>query len=338
MLPLEDDYDRPPLLQRPLGSYPPHEPQYEQYEDEMHLGHLGPHDSGFLRNPYILGGLVVGFAVIFAVLLSVVSSGGGDGGGNGGNNGGNGGVSITPLTPLPGRGLPGESISIATVREGPGLDYSPIGELARGQAVEVIGRNSDNSWFEIFYPLGSTLRGWVPDSGIEIDGELTLIPLASVTPIARPTLDIPTPTEGPEETPTETPTPTATGTPSGGIDLAVSLVSGTCEVGSEIGIIVTNLGPDILEDETITVLIQSVSGAQELIEVSVTLQPGESIDMESDNEVEEPVLVTVDPFGEIGDPNDANNRINCGVAVTPGPGDGNDPEGTPSPVVPPPIN
>jgi hypothetical protein len=301
-------YDRPPLLAQPLGRPSSLGPPYGGPA-------YGSPDQPFLRNPFVLGGMVVVFAIMFAVLVALLFGGGGDGGNSSGGGGGDGGSSVivTQLTPLPGRGSSGQSLSTSTVREGPGLEYAPVGELARNQAIEVIGRNAEASWFEIYYPPGSLLAGWVPDSAIRLDSDPLLIAVVDVTPIARPTLVLPTSTPEPETTPTETPTPTPTGTPTGAPDLAASLVTASCQTGSELIVTVTNLGPGTLSDRAITVLVQTQSGSQQLSNsLPVTLEAGASIDIRTNYVVQEPAVVLVDPLDQLGDADPGNNQVNCG--------------------------
>jgi uncharacterized protein YraI len=125
------------------------------------------------------------------------------------------------------------------VREGPGLNYSPRGELQMGQEVDVTGKNDDNSWLQIDF---DGAEGWVYASyayvsdGCETLGIVQAPPAAfgaagapagsggapTVTytpggPTVTPTLTYTPggPTVTPTYTPSSTPSPTYTYTPGG---------------------------------------------------------------------------------------------------------------------------
>lgn len=96
------------------------------------------------------------------------------------------------------------------VRAGPGTQYRRIGDLRRGDFVQIIGRSPSGLWLQILYPdYKPTARGWVAAVYIALT-----IPLEQL-PVIEPQGNIlwpPTPTATPTDTPT--PTPTATATPS----------------------------------------------------------------------------------------------------------------------------
>ena len=45
------------------------------------------------------------------------------------------------------------------VRSGAGTNFGVVGALQPGEVVEIVGQNSDASWFEVRLPDGDT--GWV---------------------------------------------------------------------------------------------------------------------------------------------------------------------------------
>jgi hypothetical protein len=291
------DFGRPPGLPRrgmqPLG---------ESYE------------QSFLRNPYVLAGFAVGGAIVLAVIVVFMFGSKS----STAKDGGSPGVILDPLTPGAGRGLVARSVSASTVREGPGLDYDAIGELSRNQDVEVAGRNTEATWFNIYFPSGSSLRGWVPASALRLPNNAPAIPVVSVTPIPRPTVIQPTAPPEPTGTATGSPTPTATGTPAGGSDLVASIVAGTCSVGSRLIVNVKNLGPAAITSRAIAVLVQAADGSQRALAAqTATIPAGGQIDIDTTYVVQERVVATIDPLGTLGDPNAGNNRVDCVVATVP---------------------
>jgi hypothetical protein len=275
-------------------------------------------EQPFLRNPYVLAGIAVAGAIVLAVLVVVIFGGSGGGSSSGG---GNNGVLVAPLTPGATRGVPARSIASASVREGPGLESNPVAELLRGQDVEVIGRNADASWIAIYYPPGSQLQGWVPKTALSLSSDATLLPVIAVTPVPRPTVPTSTPPPEPTQTATGTATPTGTPAPAGGPDLAASVVPASCQMGQRLIVNVRNNGPAALTSRSITVLIQTAQGNQVALQSSpvTTLQPGESIDIDTNYIVNQRVIVVVDPLQALGDPNISNNRVDCALVTQPTP-------------------
>jgi len=276
------------------------------------------YDQAVLRNPYVLAGIAVTGAILLAIVVVVVF--GSTGGGASGDDNSKSSGQSDLLSPGTGRGIAARSIASATVREGPGLDYQALGELTRNQDVEVIGRNADSSWFSIYYPPGSNLKGWVPKTALNLSGdEVSAVPLTAVTPLPRPTVIQPTAPPEPTRSP-ETPTPASTPTPAGGADLMASAVPGTCQLGQRLVISVRNNGPAAqATPRAITVLVQTPDGAQVALvsSVPVALQAGQAIDIDTNYVVNQRVVVVIDPLQVLGDPNPANNRVDCAVVIIP---------------------
>ncbi len=306
--------DRPPPIRRiaeygappapSLGGGPPRPPPPEGFE------------QSFLRNPYVLAGFAVAGAIVLAVLVVLIF--GGSGNGAGGSE--DAGVIIDSLTPgLRSGVVAARSVSTSTVREGPGLEYSPVAELLRNQDVEVVGRNGDGGWYAIFYPPGSQLRGWVPASALRFSGDTAAIPVVSVTPLPRATVIQPTTAPQPTESPTGTATATGTATPSGGLDLMATIVPGTCQVGQRLIVSIRNVSQVPLVSRAITVLVQTGDGAQRTLVATqpANLAPGATIDIDTTYVVQERVVAIVDPQMVLGDANPANNRVDCVVAALP---------------------
>lgn len=109
------------------------------------------------------------------------------------------------------------------VRSGPGTDYSVIDALQTGAIAEVVGKNQDESWWQVTLADGTT--GWVYASLVQAQGPLAAVavvdappPPPTATPTQPPTVEVersPTPAEVIAET-TEAPTtqPPTTDAPS----------------------------------------------------------------------------------------------------------------------------
>lgn len=92
---------------------------------------------------------------------------------------------VNPGTGSTGAISPGDADAVvntnANVRVGPGLTYGLIaGGLNRGTQVQVIGRNSDNSWYQIQMP-DSELDGWIFGTLLDLNANLDVNNLEVVT-------------------------------------------------------------------------------------------------------------------------------------------------------------
>ena len=192
-------------------------------EYDQNDGYYEPQRESLLRNPYVLAAIAVVGAILMAVVV-VVMAGGGGGGGNAAMS------TPNPLTPqVPGAATV-DSISTATVRDGPGTEYNALGVLSRGQKVSVTGRDAEGKWFQIVFPQNSTSRGWAPASALKV-ADINVQALSVVTVTPRPTPVLPTPIPRPTEAAVATATATATGTAAPGPDLAVSM---NCAAGAPV--------------------------------------------------------------------------------------------------------
>jgi pyruvate/2-oxoglutarate dehydrogenase complex dihydrolipoamide acyltransferase (E2) component len=104
--------------------------------------------------------------------------------------------------------------SEVNLRSGPGLSYNKVGTLPLGGRLEIVGRNSDSSWWLVSTPDG---LAWVSAAVVAAYDVNDRIPVVSIPALlAWPTPDHPNP--APNSTPTPntpiTPTPTRpSGTP-----------------------------------------------------------------------------------------------------------------------------
>ena len=278
--------------------------------------------EGGLRNPYILAGLAIGAAVILAVMVVVLFGGSSDAGPGGDSN--DPSLVVDPLTPQPGsigsgRGIVAKTIAASTVREGPGTDFAQIAPLPTGQDVEVAGRNGDSTWFQIFYPQGSQLRGWVPGTALRLSTEnIASLAVVSSTPVPRQTVVPPTEQpSAPAVTPSVTPTasPTGTATPQGGgVDIAVAFQNPTCIPGSSLSVVIRNAGTAALQ-RSAQVVVSSAAGVVSTQSFGVDLPPGSAMTLLTGVAAQAPRMtaqITLLPAAnQPPDSNAGNNTAEC---------------------------
>src|SRR5690606_17398985 len=178
----------PARTQAPVA--PPPEPEY--YEDDVDY-YYEEEQPSLLSNPYVLAAVAVLGAIVLAIIVVAFFGRGDDTPQAAAPD-----VTRTPTTTPGGgngpvfTGLQARSIAIATVREGPALAYGNLGTLPANQDVDVVGRNDEATWFQIVFPFGTDLYGWVPESALALPDNVTaLVPVAEPTQVTRP--DIPTP-------------------------------------------------------------------------------------------------------------------------------------------------
>jgi len=271
--------------------------------------------GSFLRSPIILGGLaVVLIALIAVVALGVL------GGGNGGDNGGSATKTASTSSPKQTAGsghLTGKAKSTVNVRSDPGNAFQALGVLRNGTEVEIVAKSEDGKWFQIVYPSGSNLRGWVLAESLDVNGDMSGLGVA--TPENIPVPVVPT---SPAVTPTTTPTPsnlTPTPSPTPPIPLPDLVISGTAISGGKLVIKVTDQGLGPLTSATVAVSVFDLAGTGLLGSGSagpLTLTPGASIDIQTNYAIPaSPIqlLIIVDPQGTIPETDDTNNRLSVAI-------------------------
>jgi uncharacterized protein YgiM (DUF1202 family) len=243
--------------------------------------------------------------------------------GQGGDNGGNNGI-VTTGTQTPGAGgqvagLGVKSIATATVREGPGLDYLELGLLRNKQDVQVVGRNEDASWYQIVFPRDSQLRGWVPDSALDLsDSAAQALAVVQVTPITRPTVAIPTPTPRPPD-----PTPSATATPEGGgdkVDIGV-VIAADCSPNTDIVLLLTNAGNAHIKNK-VEVLVSNNGTVVYDEDMDADLAPGQTATVNTRVKAKAPSMTATVLLKGAQDVSAANNITSCSVSGGGGGGNG----------------
>nr|MBN1228956.1 SH3 domain-containing protein [Anaerolineae bacterium] len=118
-------------------------------------------------------------------------------------------ATVPPATLLPapeGGGL--VVVRVLVVRQGPSMDFDPIGGLDYGSQVFPVGRSPKSDW--VLIPYGNT-RGWIAAWHVEWDPELNLgdLPVVESPPTPTP-YDTPTSTSTTTAVPTNTMTPAST--------------------------------------------------------------------------------------------------------------------------------
>ncbi|MDZ4763422.1 MAG: protein kinase [Chloroflexota bacterium] len=112
----------------------------------------------------------------------------------------------TPATP--------QAVAVRSLilREGPGLTYARIGELAENEAVTIIGTTEDGGWYQIQLDDGRT--AWLSSSFVRTAGNLNVVSFVEAPTFTPTYTDTPMPTLTPSNTsvPTDTYTPSATPT------------------------------------------------------------------------------------------------------------------------------
>jgi hypothetical protein len=315
----------------------------DQYAVEYSDYGYEPEPEGALRNPYILAGLAVGAAIVLAVMVVVLFGSSGDAGPGGENQ--DPSLIVDSLTPQPGganttgRGILAKTIAASTVREGPGTDFAQIAPLPTGQDVEVAGRNGDNSWFQIYYPQGSQLKGWVPGTALRLTTEnVASLAIVSSTPVPRVTVVRPTEQPAaPAVTPSVTPTAAPTGTPTpqgGGVDIAVAFQNPTCLAGSSLSLVIRNAGTAALQ-RSAQVVLSNASGVISTQSFGVDLPPGSAMTLLTGVAAQAPRMtaqITLLPAtNQPPDGNAGNNTAECTSGAAVPPGTTVIPAGTPTP-------
>ena len=84
------------------------------------------------------------------------------------------------------------SVIVLNVREGPGAQYKIIGTIFNNAQVQILGRTSDNAWWQVCCALGDETPGWVDAQFVEPEFEIGQIDnLVSVLADAQPAAELP---------------------------------------------------------------------------------------------------------------------------------------------------
>lgn len=112
----------------------------------------------------------------------------------------------TPEPPTPTPAVPVAVIDNPTlnVRQGPGTNYSVIGQANNGDRFDIRGKNSAGSWWQIDF---NGRDGWVSGDFVRVEGDAGSVQVAANIPAAPTQAPVP-PTNTPVPQPTQPPAPT----------------------------------------------------------------------------------------------------------------------------------
>ena len=268
-----------------------------------------------LRNPLVLGGLAIVLAVVAAIVVAVLLS---DGGGET--------VTVTPSpqtstpgstatrTPVSLEGMTGRALSTLTVRAGPSTGYISLGIAARGAELEVVGKNEEESWLEISYPPRSQLMGWVAADGVDLEGSLASLPVATPESLVLPAVPTSPPGAFVEEEPDLTVTPESGSLP----DL---IVSNAHLSQGELIVTITNQGTaDAAAPIDVAIYSGDGSTLLRLALLGEPLSAGTSTDLDTRYQPDEGVqrlLIRVDSANRVQESDEDNNGVVFGVSSLP---------------------
>ncbi|MBN2086035.1 MAG: right-handed parallel beta-helix repeat-containing protein [Anaerolineales bacterium] len=86
-------------------------------------------------------------------------------------------------TPTPTSSIPAASMrNNANCRRGPGTDYDIVTSLPPGLTVPIIGRNPNNSWWQVQVP-GTQTQCWVFGENAEASGDVSGVPIVEPDPL-----------------------------------------------------------------------------------------------------------------------------------------------------------
>ena len=131
--------------------------------------------------------IVIAFTVLILNRTGVISLGGGS---DNDASSGNGETALVVPTPVPGSPSLIANTEI-DVRNGPGSEFESIGLLGQGQSAQVVGVNSDRTWWAINITSPDYETGWVADQYVTtsntdnvpvIETQVTPSPLPQGTP------------------------------------------------------------------------------------------------------------------------------------------------------------
>jgi hypothetical protein len=178
----------------------------------------------------------------------------------------------------------------------------------------VVGKNGDESWLEISYPPRSQLRGWVEADGVDLEGSLASLPVATPEALVLPVVPTYPPGAFVEGEPDLTATSEAPLLP----DLVLSDVYLS---DGELMVTVTNQGTADAA-APIDVAVYSGDGSVLLRRARVfgALAAGASADLSIQYEPAggpQRLLIRVDPSDNVEEANEDNNDVLFGVSGLP---------------------
>jgi hypothetical protein len=213
------------------------------------------------------------------------------------------------------------------VRLGPGTGFAVVGSLAKGESVEVIGRDNDSLWLAIRFPPGSAAQGWIPVASVDTVPDLQKLTVALPTPLPRTVSTFPPfqaitngEDNGGSTVAGATRTPNPGGTPSpvpGPVDLVITRVGLTSD--RHVAVTVTNRGPGDLVGFTVFVQVRDLGVRSEVMSAPIpSLRIGQTLTLQTSTFTisgEETIQAIVDPFGSVPEADKTNNSTQVVLAA-----------------------
>lgn len=91
-----------------------------------------------------------------------------------------GAADVPPTDAVPLTGAVAQAnVDELNLRQGPGTSYPPVGTLALGERVQIVGRSADDSWWAVAYGGGTA---WVFAALTTTDGDVSDVPVVAAPP------------------------------------------------------------------------------------------------------------------------------------------------------------
>jgi uncharacterized protein YraI len=91
-------------------------------------------------------------------------------------------VASSPTASVPGQPSLTVAVDILNVREGPGTNYTVVGQLALGATAPVRGKSADGQWWQIGFAAGPGGIGWVFGELVQVTDAARAVSVASAPP------------------------------------------------------------------------------------------------------------------------------------------------------------
>ncbi|MFO7322124.1 MAG: SH3 domain-containing protein [Chloroflexota bacterium] len=195
----------------------------------------------------------------------------------------------------------------ANVRRGPGTNFNPpIGAFAAGQTTEVLGRNPAGDWYKVRY---YNADGWVFASLVEIEGDISNLPVDPGPPTPIPVTPTPEP-------PPSTPVPQTQANLVAGI-IRLNPAQPVCQETFQVHVDLANLGSEAttttgrftVEDVVDGQVQERTEGAIPIIQAGQTVDSGPvPITVSTHYGREHTIVVVLNPDGSIPETGSGDNR------------------------------
>jgi hypothetical protein len=196
------------------------------------------------------------------------------------------------------------------VRANPGEGATILTALAQGDAVDIIGRYSDNSWLQVITPTNVT--GWVFAQFVTVNINLADVPVVNAVFSPAPTA-VPTPIPAPVG-------PTAAPAGNANVNLVAGVIvldpaQPTCSQTFTVGFDVANLGSQPSAASSTVSLVDSAQGSAQGTTIGgfPVLQPGQTfrvsmpLTISTWYDVQHTLTLVIDPNNQVPEGNKGDN-------------------------------